>query len=244
MQDILRTGNGTALATDRLFNHTVSPFGHLDAASGANDGNDGNNAVMWDFTLKSEYVDYLFFCVPLAIMSCWSALIWTQLGKDGKLYENQTWDADIQEHVAQYEGVYCVEVLAFNVAGLATTLQGRTSLEIYYAVVACTLLMWNSLPMAYHERDAQIDNWAGLAFVLLLIIVLRNVWVHMLFSVCAGSTFVALTHSTWVSILCWVHATGGAQRASGTIVLMRTLASLMLNTANLIVFAAGWNNIC
>ena len=228
--DVVNMGNASAADQIKILNNSHHWYNTHDTS--------------WEFTLRSHYVDYLFFCIPLAIVTCWSSLIWTQLGKEGKLYENQTWDADMIEHVSQYEGVYCVEILTFNLAGIPTTTHGRTSLEMYYTVVACTLLAWNSIPMAYQERDQQLDSWTGLAFILLLIMVLRNVWIHMLFGVCAGTTVVAVIHSVGLSVLCWMHATGSGQRASGTIILLRTLTSLVLNLANLIVFSLGWEAVC
>ena len=70
LTDVVKMGNASADEQSKILNQ--SHFFHD-----------------MEFSLRSHYVDYLFFCIPLAIVTCWSSLIWTQLGKEGKLYENQ-----------------------------------------------------------------------------------------------------------------------------------------------------------
>ena len=100
------------------------------------------------------------------------------------------------------------------------------------------------MPMVYLERDSHSESVMALAFVLLVVLVMRNLWVHMIVSQCAGIVLVAVVHSVGVMMLCWLHCTANGQRQSSTIILLRTVASVALNMANLFVFAMGWDGVC
>lgn len=226
--------NDTEAATCSALNNTLNNTEHMQQFEQCNTG----------IAVSVNAVDYLFFCIPLAVVSCWSSMVWTQLSSAGVLHENQLYDTDLSERVAQYDGVYFLEILTLNVAGIATTAHGRSDIEIYYAVVACTLLMWNCMPMVYLERDSHSESVMALAFVLLVVLVMRNLWVHMIVSQCAGIVLVAVVHSVGVMMLCWLHCTANGQRQSSTIILLRTVASVALNMANLFVFAMGWDGVC
>lgn len=209
---------------------------------GRNSSHDALSAVA--VTLSWRTLDYMFFVVPLALTLCWSTMLWMQLSHTHVLHEGQSWDSDVVESVRTYEAVYLLELLALNLACIGVTSHGRTSIEIFYLCMALTLLMVHCLSSAFVERDGKAEAWATCAYFVVLGALMRNWWIEMLQAACAGTVLIAIAHTTAVTAICWVHATGNGQRLASTIIAVRTFASLGVCLVLLCVYVAGWEASC
>jgi len=194
--------------------------------------------------LTIQGTDYMFYVIPLALVLCWSTILWMHLSHAHVLQEGLVWDSDVIEHVQMYEVVYYLEVLALNFAAVGITSHARTNIEVFYLTMALTLLMVHCLSSAFVERDGRAEAWSTCAYAVVLVALMRNWWVEMLQGACAGVILVALAHTVAVTAVCWVHATANGQRLASTIIAVRAFASLGVCLVLLLVYVSGWEAIC
>lgn len=194
--------------------------------------------------LELYEVDLLFFAMPLAVMLCWSSLLWVNLAAVGVLYEGLDWSSDMPDQVFLYEGVYYVEVLALHLACVGTVSHGRSAIEVFYAVLALTFFTTHCMSVAVSTLDEKILSYALLLYSLVLYMLLRNLWLDMVQDACAGVVMVAFLHTVVCFALCWVHVTAAGQREAGVIILTRVVASLAVSLALLALYVRGWEGAC
>ena len=194
--------------------------------------------------LELYEVDLLFFAMPLAVMLCWSSLLWVNLGAVGMLHEGLEWSGEMPDQVFLYEGVYYVEVLALHLACIGTVSHGRSAIEVFYAVLALTFFTTHCMSVAVHALDEKVVSYALLLYSLVLYMLLRNLWLDMVQDACWGVTLVAFLHTVVCFVLCWVHVTAMGQREAGTIIFVRVVASLAVSLALLVLYVRGWEGAC
>ena len=224
-----------------LLNKTIE-LGTNAAANKTNDTDQLSSVLATTLTLQVS--DYMFYVIPLALVLCWSTILWMHLSHAHVLQEGLVWDSDVIEHVQTYELLYYFEILALNFAGVGITSHGRTSIEVFYLVMALSLLMVHCLSSAFVERDGRAEAWSTCAYAVVLVALLRNWWVEMLQGACAGVVVIALAHTVAVTAVCWVHATANGQRLASTIIAVRAFASLGVCLVLLLVYVSGWEAIC
>lgn len=194
--------------------------------------------------LELYEVDLLFFAMPLAVMLCWSSLLWVNLGAVGILHEGLEWSGDMPEQVFLYEAVYYVEVLALHLACVGTVSHGRSAIEVFYAVLALTFFTTHCMSVAVQALDEKVVSYALLLYSLVLYMLLRNLWLDMVQDACRGVILVALLHTVVCFFLCWAHVTAQGRREAGTIILVRVVASLAVSLALLVLYVRGWEGAC
>ena len=94
------------------------------------------------------------------------------------------------------------------------------------------------------ERDGKAEAWTTCAYFVVLGALMRNWWIEMLQAACAGTVLIAIAHTTAVTAICWVHATGNGQRLASTSIAVRAFASLGVCLVLLCVYVAGWEASC
>lgn len=187
-----------------------------------------------DLTVSS--VDFMFFAIPLSVMLCWSNMSWLHYSQISVLQEGVTWNDELVGEIFTYESIYLFENLCFNFAGIGLISNGRTSVEIFYAVFSMTLLLTICISQSTRELERKSQTFLALLIVIIGFVFFQVIFTQLLQVPCLSRIFITTVYFMGYTMLAIGHIFSGAERQASFIIFIRILASLMLSLCIFIVF--------
>lgn len=188
-------------------------------------------------------VDYLLLAMPLAVMTSLNCVLFTQWSRtlDGAT----AWDPSVSESEEWfcYEVSYYAQVACMNWLLVAQASRDQTVLEVFYAGLAISLVVWFFLAASRFPDESGLEHWGNTIAFTVLLMALIPVWDVMTRVSCSLSVAASAVHGFCVLSLVLSHYMASGQHTVAYICLVRFGVTLCCGVFNMVVLSLG-DNVC
>jgi len=223
--------------------HKTLRLSYVDVRGASGNITDAGPGLSAGTSLRLVEVDYLLLAMPLAVATSLHCVLFTQWSHT--LDSATAWDHSVSdsEEWLCYEMSYYVLVACMNWLLLALACREQTVLEVYYAGLALSMVMWCFMGASRFPNESAQDHWGATAAFSVLLLALVPVWDSMTRSSCVLSIAAVALHACCVCVLVLSHYLALGQSSVASICLTRFGVILSCSVFNMVVLALG-DDVC
>jgi len=196
-------------------------------------------------------VDYMFCVMPFALAASLSCWIWVCLSAGGDRYKmlpldvDTVWDGELPPNLLAYEVAYMMEIFALNFSMVAIASSERSFVEVIFASMSLSFVMCIFISFARHTHSEDSMQQALLSvFFLLLGVILMLIWGVMMQHTCVVSRYAVAVHGVMIFALVMFHFSANGAALASTVILMRTVVTVVISAWHIIILVVGRNHLC
>lgn len=195
-------------------------------------------------------VDYMFCVMPFALAASFSCWVWVCLSSNADRYsdvldKDTVWDTELSMHLLTYEMAYYVETFALNLSMVSICSSERSFVEILFASISLSFVMCVFISSARHTHTDNVIQQATLMSLFLMLgFILILIWGVMLQRTCVIAKYTAPVHALLIFILVGFHFAASGTALASTVILLRTMVTVVASVMHIVILLVGRNEIC
>lgn len=196
--------------------------------------------IHYSNTIEFDFLILAFLSGLCQSLSCYA---WVMCQKHNYISSTTTWNSDLDENMQFYELFYFLESFFTSLACLSLIGIWTSFAEFIFCNCCICVIIFYFLIYSKFERSSNSDILYSSLFMFFLILNIFFV-ISRLRNNCIWSSTAAFLYISCIAINVNVHYISDANFLASTILCVRILISIILNTYFLIVTAIGLDGIC
>ena len=188
-------------------------------------------------------IDFLLLAMPLAVTTSLTCVLFAQWSRT--LSGDTAWDAGVSESEEWfcYELSFYTQVAFMNWLLLAVACRDQTVLEVFYAGLALSLVVWFFLAASRFAHESALDHWGSTTAFAVLLLALLPVWDALVRTSCALALAASAVHGLCVLVLVLSHHVASGHSSVAYVCLVRFSVTLCGGAFSMVVLSLG-DGVC